>query len=101
MEIRNLEAKDLPYVAAVHVAAFPDSALTMLGTEVVRRYYEWQLTGPHDIAALGAFAGAGVEGYCFGGVFRGAMSGFFNSTLAIKQLREDCRAKAQNLRLGN
>lgn len=65
-------------MAAVHVAAFPNSALTMLGTEVVRRYYEWQLTGPHDIAALGAFVGAEVEGYCFGGVFRGAMSGFLH-----------------------
>ena len=41
--VLNLDVKDLPAVASVHMAAFPKSALTMLGTEAVRRYYEWQL----------------------------------------------------------
>ena len=74
--IRTLEAKDLPGVAMVHMLAFPESALTMLGTEAVRRYYEWQLVGPHDVAALSAFANGELVGFCFGGIFRGAMSGF-------------------------
>lgn len=34
-------------VAGVHVAAFPSSALTRLGSEAVRRYYLWQIEGPH------------------------------------------------------
>jgi ribosomal protein S18 acetylase RimI-like enzyme len=42
----------------------------------VRRYYEWQLTGPHDVSALGAFYENEMAGFCFGGVFCGAMSGF-------------------------
>src|SRR6267378_4194115 len=74
--IRTLEGKDLPGVSMVHMLAFPESALTMLGTEAVRRYYEWQLVGPHDVAALGAFVNAELVGFCFGGIFRGAMSGF-------------------------
>jgi len=74
--IRNLEVKDLSGVAAVHVAAFPGSALTMLGTEAVRRYYEWQLLGPHESVSLGAFLGPEVVGFCVGGIFRGAMIGF-------------------------
>jgi len=35
------------------------------------------LSGPHDCYAIGAFDEAGkLSGYCFGGVFRGALSGF-------------------------
>ncbi len=71
--VRNLEVKDLPAVATVHKAAFPKSALTMLGTEAVRRYYEWQLLGPHESISLGAFLGPEVVGFCVGGIFRGAM----------------------------
>jgi ribosomal protein S18 acetylase RimI-like enzyme len=48
----------------------------MLGAEAVRRYYEWQLVGPHDVAALSAFANGELVGFCFGGIFRGALSGF-------------------------
>jgi ribosomal protein S18 acetylase RimI-like enzyme len=74
--IRNLEVKDLPGVAAVHMAAFHNSALTMLGTEAVRRYYEWQLLGPHESVSLGAFLGTEVVGFCVGGIFRGALAGY-------------------------
>jgi ribosomal protein S18 acetylase RimI-like enzyme len=76
MEIRELTPRDLSSIAATHLRAFPESALTALGMEAVRRYYEWQLTGPHDVAAFGAFTENEMAGFCFGGVFRGAMSGF-------------------------
>lgn len=76
--VRSLEAQDLPAVSAVHMAAFPDSALTMLGAEAVRRYYEWQLTSQSEATAIGGFAGGKVVGFCFGGIFRGAMSGFLH-----------------------
>lgn len=76
--IRELTTKDLDEVATVHANAFPDSALTKLGTAVIRRYYEWQLDGPHDCYAIGAFNGERLYGFCFGGVFRGSLSGFLN-----------------------
>jgi ribosomal protein S18 acetylase RimI-like enzyme len=76
IEIRSLCQQDLPAVARVHLLAFPDSALTALGAEAVRRYYEWQLNGPHDVSALAAFCEDEMAGFCFGGIFRGAMSGF-------------------------
>lgn len=75
-----LNHDDLPAVAAIHVAAFPDSALTALGVEAVRRYYAWQLDGPHEVFALGVdavqydndgtIANKQLIGYCFAGGFR-------------------------------
>jgi ribosomal protein S18 acetylase RimI-like enzyme len=63
-------------MAAVHVAAFPSSALTRLGREAVRRYYQWQLEGPHDAVSLGVFVDHQLAGFLVGGVFQGAMAGF-------------------------
>ncbi len=74
--IKSLDIDDLSAVASVHLGAFPDRALTLLGAEAVRRYYKWQLQGPHEIAALGAFLDGGLVGFCLGGVFREALPGF-------------------------
>lgn len=76
LQIRPLTSADLTLVASVHLSAFPDSALAALGLEPVRRYYEWQLTGPHEVLAIGAWCDGEFAGFCFGGQFRGAMSGF-------------------------
>lgn len=76
VEIRPLDVEDLREVASVHRAAFPRSALTRLGAEAVRRYYEWQLTGPHEVYAVGAFRAGRCVGFSVGGSFRGAMTGF-------------------------
>lgn len=81
--VRDLRATDLSRVAVVHRAAFPESALSRLGPEAVRRYYEWQLAGPHDAVAMGAFENEGLVGFCFGGVFRGAVSGFLQRNRAF------------------
>jgi len=83
VQISTLEAADLPRVSEIHLAAFPASALTMLGAEAVRRYYEWLLTGPHECLALGASVQADIMGFCFAGVFSGAMSGFLRRNPAF------------------
>lgn len=76
VNIRPLTVGDLPEVARVHIQAFPESALTKLGREAVRRYYEWLITGPHEALNIGAYDQDNLLGFCFGGVFRGAMGGF-------------------------
>jgi ribosomal protein S18 acetylase RimI-like enzyme len=63
-------------VSAIHSLAFTDSALTKLGDEAVRRYYEWQMIGPHDSVNVGIFDENQLVGFCFGGVFRGSLGGF-------------------------
>jgi ribosomal protein S18 acetylase RimI-like enzyme len=81
--LRPLVLDDLAEVARVHAAAFRSSALTALGPEAVRRYYEWLLTGPHHTAALGAFHADRLVGFCIGGTFAGAMSGFLRRNRAF------------------
>jgi len=74
--IRSLTVTELTEITSIHRRAFPESALTALGTEAVERYYEWLLTGPHDAIALGAYHEGRLIGFLFGGIFRGALSGF-------------------------
>jgi ribosomal protein S18 acetylase RimI-like enzyme len=76
IRVAGLCANDLPALAAVHGAAFPESALTKLGPGAVERYYRWLLTGPHDSAALGLWKEGRLAGFCFSGIFRRALSGF-------------------------
>jgi len=76
VRITGLNGSDLAGVARVHCRAFPSSLLTALGAGAVERYYRWQLEGPHESVALGAWAGEELAGFCFAGVFRGALSGF-------------------------
>lgn len=77
MNIQPILESDLDAVAFIHLRAFPDSALTRLGWETVRRYYSWQLKGPHDSLCIGAFDDTTLTGFCFAGIFRGAETGFF------------------------
>lgn len=76
--IRSLIVNDLNKVASVHLAAFPSSALTKLGFGAVRRYYEWQLKGPHQCLAIGFFEYDILLGFSFGGKFKAATSGFIH-----------------------
>lgn len=86
--IDPIETSHLPQVASVHLAAFPDSALTKLGREAVRRYYEWQIIGPHDGLNIGAFVDGQLVGFCFGGIRRGALGGFLerNRSFLIRRV---------------
>jgi len=75
-EILPIEAHHLAAVARLHQRAFGRSALSRLGAEAVRRYYEWQLNGPHQHHFIGAFEGPTLRGYAVGGRSHGALSGF-------------------------
>jgi len=74
--MRRVTEENLKGVSLIHQRAFPGSALTKLGIDTIRRYYHWQLTGPHDCYSIIAENGQNRIGFCFGGVFRGALGGF-------------------------
>lgn len=76
LEVGPLQERDLVQVARIHLIAFPGSALAHLGTGAVEHYYRWLLLGPHHAFCVGAFIEGSLVGFCFGGKFRGAMSGF-------------------------
>lgn len=80
--VSRLSNADLPEVSRIHMKAFPESLLTALGRGSVERYYSWLLTGPHQVTALKAEAEGKTAGFCFGGVFRGALSGFVRKNAA-------------------
>ncbi|HTL46804.1 MAG TPA: GNAT family N-acetyltransferase [Verrucomicrobiae bacterium] len=80
--MRELNAADLDEIVRVHGAAFPESILTLFGPEAVKRYYAWQLSGPHDIAFLGLFMDGRLAAFCLGGIFQGAMKGFVRKNRA-------------------
>ncbi len=82
-QLLKIERHHLPSVAQVHLAAFPSSALTRLGIEVVRRYYDWQLFGPHDHEFVGLFHGQNLQGYAVGGISMGATGGFIKQNLGL------------------
>ena len=82
--LKNLEPKDLPLIARVHIDSFPDSALTKLGSAIVERYYLWQLTGPHKkVHATGAFVTGDCAGFSFSGIFNASTSGFIHQNKAF------------------
>lgn len=89
--VRDLSIENLPAVASIHMAAFPDSALTKLGREAVRRYYEWQIVGPHDGVNIGAFADEVMLGFCFGGIRRGALGAFLEKNRRFLIIRAATR----------
>jgi ribosomal protein S18 acetylase RimI-like enzyme len=76
LQCSRVRSEDLKSVAQIHLRAFPESALTGLGLEAVRRYYEWQLTGPHGHEFIGIRRAGNLVGYAVGGVSRGATVGF-------------------------
>ncbi len=77
LRVVDLGDDDLDELARLHLAAFPQSELSRLGAEAVRRHYRWQFHGPHDLTAIGVRTGEGaLVGFLLGGVFRGSTSGF-------------------------
>ena len=79
LELKELNANYLDEIAEIHMKAFPGRALSQLGLDTVKRYYKWQFEGPHDLVAIGLFLDKKLIGFCFGGVFRGALSGFLRT----------------------
>lgn len=77
IRLRKLTEDDLGRVSEIHLAAFPQSALTRLGQEATRRYYQWQLAGPHPyVLALGCEYHGTLCGHCIAGRFHGALHGY-------------------------
>lgn len=89
VKILKMRNEDLIDVARVHINAFPKSFLSKLGIGAIRRYYEWQMIGPHNHYNIVAELDGKLVGFCVGGISRGAMIGFlkkYRFYLAIKLL---------------
>ncbi|MDB4906529.1 MAG: hypothetical protein JWO05_1313 [Gemmatimonadetes bacterium] len=76
LSVRPVAPVDIDAIAAVHLRAFSDSALTSLGAEAVRRYYRSLLAPPHDAVAIVAFQSEQLVGFSFGGLLRRPVARF-------------------------
>ena len=65
--IKPLKSEDLDSIVSIHLAAFPDSALSMLGRSAVARYYKWRLCDTLQAVRIGAYINCDLVGYCIGG----------------------------------
>jgi len=81
LRLVQLSRESIRDMAVVHAAAFPNAMLSLLGSEIIGRYYLWQFDGPHDAVVLGSHIGGRLTGFCVAGVFRGALSGFVRANL--------------------
>lgn len=71
-----LKEAHLTEVAGIHMRAFPGRALTCLGEQAVRRYYQILLDSEQFHLVVGVHDGERLLGYLFGGEIRGAMVSF-------------------------
>lgn len=76
IQIRQADVSDLPDMSRIHFRAFPDSALTLVGPEAIRRYYEWQMQRAPDLILLVAVIQDSIAGFVVAGRFHQALSGF-------------------------
>ncbi len=63
--IKNAQIQNLPDIAACHIACFPQSLATKLGTQYVEKTFEWFLDSPNRFLFHLA-QGEMVVGYCGG-----------------------------------
>jgi ribosomal protein S18 acetylase RimI-like enzyme len=78
VKIAYISEINLERLALIHLKAFKESALTELGKGAIERYYKWQLHGPHEAVALGAYQNDKLIGFCFAGCYHGSLSGFLS-----------------------
>jgi ribosomal protein S18 acetylase RimI-like enzyme len=83
VSFQTLDAAHLKAVAGVHVAAFPHSALSALGADLVARYYAWRLRSTEDAVIVGASTGGRLVGFVCAGTFRGSVAGFLARQLPL------------------
>lgn len=86
LRLGRIEQQHLPALAAVHLAAFPDGALSLLGGGAVQRYYHalWGCSLP---ILVGAFDGDRLVGFACGGLVSGGMRRFLRGNVAYLALR--------------
>ncbi len=67
LTVREIDRRHLADVARVHVASFPDSAISRFGLESASRYYATQLDHNQLSVFVGAWRGDQLVGFACGG----------------------------------
>src|ERR1035437_7743761 len=75
--MRVVSDAEIPAVAALEEQAFDDTLFCLLGREFIARYYAWQIPRARVSILLGAWCGAKLVGFSYGGVFNRSLREFY------------------------
>lgn len=81
IHISPLLERDIAAIKNIHIAAFPNRALSFLGEGAVSSYYDILLKHPRFCLRIGAFDGTRLVGYLVGGDMKGITRTFVRKNL--------------------
>jgi hypothetical protein len=82
ISILPLSLQHIRAISAVHLAAFPNRALSCLGKKAVAGYYETLINNPNFNLSIGAFEEQKLLGYLIGGEVKGVMRSYLRKYAA-------------------
>lgn len=85
MITRKIEKKDLPEVVRIHVAAFPDFFMTLMGQSFLKEYY-YSVSKMPDGIVLGCFNDEASGGQLLGFCAETVLSAGFNKRMLCRRL---------------
>lgn len=83
VSIRPVGDDEVDELARLHIAAFPESALSMLGSRVVGSYYRYRFDVAVRLLALGARSRDGLVGFLVAGTFSSGWRTFLRRHLLL------------------
>lgn len=81
IKIHPLTTRDIAAINKLHLEAFPDRALSLLGESAVSSYYQILFDHSKFCLRIGAFAGARLVGFLVGGEMNGITPAFVRRNL--------------------
>lgn len=81
IKICSLSTRDIVAMNKLHIEAFPDRALSLLGESAISSYYQILLDHPKFCLRIGAFDGARLVGFLVGGEMNGITPTFVRKNL--------------------
>ena len=81
IKITTLTTRDIAAMKKIHIDAFPDRALSLLGESTISSYYQILLDHPKFCLRIGAFDGSQLVGFLIGGEMQGITPTFVRKNL--------------------
>ncbi len=81
--LRRLSQDDIPAIVEMHLLGFPNSAMSLLGAPVLRRFYEWLFDAEHRSSIVGVEHKGKLVSFNFGGKYNAVGGGFIIKNMGL------------------